>query len=435
MRLPILLVAILFISACSEPEPVTDVERIRNKGELVVITYNGPTTYYEGRDGKAGLALFDRQGADLVLVDLNPDVFDAARLFAADNHGVLDDPRAEVVVDVSDDGAGLDLETGDGVLDFEVRAGRLLSGRLDLPVGTDGFLKGDFRIADLARGVASPVEGSLEARTRDVDVLAVVLPDTQDASGKLDVDVTIGGTLDAPAVLGVAVLEDAAATYFPLGLSLSGVNLRADFDENGHVDLEGSFRAGEGRGEIRTTTRSSNGEAAGIHVGIRGSDLAVIDLPDVSAVADADLRLDYRDRRLDVNGTLDIPRARVRPVNLATSRVDESEDVVIVSGSLPDAGVKEEKPAATEPEEAAAEEAPAEEEKPEAAEPEEAPADEEYARIRRYLESRGTPIGPNDLLIAAQALALDCCVVTANDREFSRVPGLKVENWLGRAST
>ena len=64
--------------------------------------------------------------------------------------------------------------------------------------------------------------------------------------------------------------------------------------------------------------------------------------------------------------------------------------------------------------------------------PLEAPADEEYARIRRHLESQGTPIGPNDLLIAAQALALDCCVVTANDREFSRVPGLKVENWLGR---
>jgi len=34
------------------------------------------------------------------------------------------------------------------------------------------------------------------------------------------------------------------------------------------------------------------------------------------------------------------------------------------------------------------------------------------------------------MFIAAHALALDCTVVTANDREFSRVPGLKVENWL-----
>lgn len=62
--------------------------------------------------------------------------------------------------------------------------------------------------------------------------------------------------------------------------------------------------------------------------------------------------------------------------------------------------------------------------------PLEEPADRQYARIRKYLEDRGTPIGPNDLLIAAHALALDQTVITANDREFSRVPGLKVENWL-----
>ena len=62
--------------------------------------------------------------------------------------------------------------------------------------------------------------------------------------------------------------------------------------------------------------------------------------------------------------------------------------------------------------------------------PLEEPADNEYARIRQELESRGTPIGPNDLLIAAQALALDKTVVTTNFREFSRVPGLKVKNWL-----
>lgn len=62
--------------------------------------------------------------------------------------------------------------------------------------------------------------------------------------------------------------------------------------------------------------------------------------------------------------------------------------------------------------------------------PLEEPADLHYAKLRKYLEKRGTPIGPNDMLIAAHALALDCTVVTANDREFSRVPGLKVENWL-----
>ena len=62
--------------------------------------------------------------------------------------------------------------------------------------------------------------------------------------------------------------------------------------------------------------------------------------------------------------------------------------------------------------------------------PLEEPADQHYGKIRALLESRGGMIGPNDMLIVAHALALDCTVVTANCREFSRVPGLKVDNWL-----
>jgi tRNA(fMet)-specific endonuclease VapC len=53
-----------------------------------------------------------------------------------------------------------------------------------------------------------------------------------------------------------------------------------------------------------------------------------------------------------------------------------------------------------------------------------------YGRIRADLQRRGTPIGPNDVWIAAHALTLDLALVTGNVREFSRVPGLRVENWL-----
>lgn len=54
---------------------------------------------------------------------------------------------------------------------------------------------------------------------------------------------------------------------------------------------------------------------------------------------------------------------------------------------------------------------------------------EHYARLRMQLEAIGQPIGPNDALIAAHALALDATLVSA-DAEFRRVPGLRVENWL-----
>lgn len=58
------------------------------------------------------------------------------------------------------------------------------------------------------------------------------------------------------------------------------------------------------------------------------------------------------------------------------------------------------------------------------------PADAAYGMIRAALEASGKPIGGNDLLIAAHAQAIAATVVTANEGEFKRVRGLKVENWL-----
>jgi tRNA(fMet)-specific endonuclease VapC len=52
-----------------------------------------------------------------------------------------------------------------------------------------------------------------------------------------------------------------------------------------------------------------------------------------------------------------------------------------------------------------------------------------YGRVRAHLEASGTPIGPNDMLIAAHALSCGLTVVTDNTEEFKRVKGLKVENW------
>ncbi len=62
--------------------------------------------------------------------------------------------------------------------------------------------------------------------------------------------------------------------------------------------------------------------------------------------------------------------------------------------------------------------------------PLETPADEAYGEIRARLEKAGQPIGGNDLLIAAQALALGYTVITGNEDEFARVEGLHYQNWL-----
>lgn len=60
-------------------------------------------------------------------------------------------------------------------------------------------------------------------------------------------------------------------------------------------------------------------------------------------------------------------------------------------------------------------------------------AGQRYGEIRAALERKGAPIGGNDLWIAAHALALGFTLVTNNEREFRRVPGLQVENWAKQA--
>lgn len=52
-----------------------------------------------------------------------------------------------------------------------------------------------------------------------------------------------------------------------------------------------------------------------------------------------------------------------------------------------------------------------------------------YGDIRSDLEKRGTPIGSNDLIIAAHALSLDLVLVTNNTKEYNRIKKLKIENW------
>ena len=62
--------------------------------------------------------------------------------------------------------------------------------------------------------------------------------------------------------------------------------------------------------------------------------------------------------------------------------------------------------------------------------PLDAPAAECYGALHAGLKNRGTTIGPMDLLIAAHAKSLDVTLVTNNVRDFRRVPGLRIENWV-----
>ena len=57
-------------------------------------------------------------------------------------------------------------------------------------------------------------------------------------------------------------------------------------------------------------------------------------------------------------------------------------------------------------------------------------ASQYYGELRAYLEKQGIPVGSLDMLIAAHALSISCTLVTNNEKEFIRIPDLKIENWV-----
>ena len=120
------------------------------------------------------------------------------------------------------------------------------------------------------------------------------------------------------------------------GLRVDDIELTSRLLPNGTLELDGRFRAGDGRGEIVSRGDLITSGVRGAEIQVRGDNLTLVDVRDVKARADVDVSLRYDYDTLGVDGSVVVPHARVVPSNLTVTRDIESEDVVIVAGSLPD---------------------------------------------------------------------------------------------------
>ena len=230
-----------------------------------------------------------------------------------------------------------DLETGRGSFAFDVENGELLSAELTLPLPGTGYVVGDLALDDIRAGRSSGVSGQLNVQLRDLDLFNVLLPDVDGASGELSAEFVLGGSLGDPELSGFGQLANGALGYAPLGLGLEELELDVSVNGFRALEVEGGFRAGDGRATVNVVGESSGAGDWGLRADIRGRQLTVVDLPDVRAVANLGVEMNYRRDRLDINGEVEIPSASILPANLANTPVSESRDVTIVAGSLPGA--------------------------------------------------------------------------------------------------
>jgi translocation and assembly module TamB len=228
------------------------------------------------------------------------------------------------------------LPTGESRLGFDVDGDDLRGGIVDLPLPGQGQIAAEFQVLDVADTGGAGLDGSIDIDLADIGIVLPFVPVLDHAGGALRADIEVDGTLDAPLITGMAALENGSLTYLPIGLRLDEIEVESELQGRGDIEVTGSFRAGEGRGQIRTRADQARSAAGGIEVTLRGHNLTLIDVPDVKAIANTDVRVRFNGEELDIDGALTIPRARIVPSNIGTSRVYESEDVVIVAGDLPD---------------------------------------------------------------------------------------------------
>jgi translocation and assembly module TamB len=222
--------------------------------------------------------------------------------------------------------------TGEGTLRLEILDGNLLAAELALPMPGTGVVEGTLRVLDISAMAASDIEGAVHIDVDDIGFVRVLLPTVDRASGRIAADVALGGTVAAPYATGEIALLDGSLGYRPLGLNLDDVRISSTFDADRRFELDGFFRAGEGEGRLSSSGDYGRLAENGIGIELTGRNLKLIDVPDLQAVADADMQVGFRDDSLTIEGLLAIPRARLSPRSLPAARRSESEDVVIVAG-------------------------------------------------------------------------------------------------------
>jgi translocation and assembly module TamB len=239
------------------------------------------------------------------------------------------------IVSASD--SDISIPTDPGQLFFEIIDRRILTGSAALPMPGFGRFDATISIPDIRQGTNGTIDGSIDVELSDMTLIAAIVPIVEEAHGYFSADIEISGSLADPLLTGEFSVADGSLIFSVLGAQLDQINLQSTLFDDGQMELTGEFISGDGRGEIFTRSDYASTGAKGFELELRGQGLTLIDVPDIKARADLDLRVNYDYQRLTLGGNVLIPHARVMATKLAVTQDTESEDVVIVAGELPEA--------------------------------------------------------------------------------------------------
>jgi len=222
-------------------------------------------------------------------------------------------------------------KTGPGIFQFQISGGDLHSGKLKLPIPGSGGINMDFQVARLLGDDAAELQAVLKLNLRDLTPLQLVVPCLDVIKGELEADIRISGSLQKPEFTGHATLVRGHIEDQSVGLVISEITLAGAVYQYDHTELNGSFRVGEGRGQIKADLRFEDFLHPEFNLQLKGEKLLLVNVPDMNLLVNPDLDINWTPGKLLLHGRLQVPKAQLSPRYLPASTAAESPDLVIVS--------------------------------------------------------------------------------------------------------
>lgn len=219
------------------------------------------------------------------------------------------------------------VKLGSGSVSADLNA-TAIEARLQLDAGATGRIDGTLlaqRTSD--EFAALPLRASLRARTEAIGLLNLYVPEIDRSSGKLNLDLAIGGTLGTPLINGIVRLEDGELDLYQVNLALRAATLEARLIDNG-FSFSGSARSGEGSLEANGKITWRAGQPVG-SLKLSGKDLLVLNVPEARVTASPDLEFRVDGRALEATGTVTVPYARIVPADFTGAVVASSDERIL----------------------------------------------------------------------------------------------------------
>ena len=178
-----------------------------------------------------------------------------------------------------------------------------------------------------------PIGGNVAIRLHDLGMLQGFTSDLGSTAGSLDADLVIGGTMRAPYVQGPIHLRNGSADLPRLGLALREASVDATGSPGGRLEIHGSVLSGTGRLAFDGTAAVTRGAQPVAKLTVKGDRVQAMNTKDIQLVASPDLVVEVKGRRVDVTGSVTVPKGTIDAGRQDEKTLVKPSDDVVYTGA------------------------------------------------------------------------------------------------------